>query len=303
MASQGIREKLRISPVAKKRKLAITTPRLVNTQLIGSFRSMVKGRGIEFEGYRTYVPGYDDSSKIDWKASSRSDKSMVKEFKEERDINIMFLLNGGSCMAFSSTDKLKLEYAIEVISLLAYNAIASGDRVGLAIYGAGLKKFILPSTGKRQYYNIMTSLEDTKNYGGPSDITASLKYVTKRLPRNSLLFIVSDFINVSDNLTGALRLASLKLDTIGIMVRDPRDEKLPDHDVGQVVIKDPMSGETLMFDPHSLRETYARLAAEQVDSVRLIFHRSKANLVKMSTDEPSFPKLMQFFHNRITAWK
>ncbi len=303
MDPKSLLERLRIAPTKTSKKLHITTPRVVNTQLIGSFRSMVKGRGLEFEGYRKYIPGHDDASDIDWRATARSNEILVKEFKEERNINIMFMVDGGSNMAFSSTEKLKVEYAMEVIATLAYNSLVAGDRVGLVIYGDRMREHILPGGGKTQYYKIMKAITDLSNYGGSTDPTQALKYIITRLRRNSILFIVSDFIYPPSNMEGALRMASLKFDTIGLVVRDPRDMHLPKEGVGEVVIKDPITGETLLFDPSQIWAAYERIAQEQLEEVKNTFFRSKAGILELYTNEDFLPKLIEFFSTRTTRWK
>jgi uncharacterized protein (DUF58 family) len=303
MAKEKILQKLNIATPSRSKKLNISTPRLVNTRLIGSFRSMVKGRGIEFEGYRAYIPGHDDARMIDWMASTRSDKTLVKDFKEERNINIMFVLDGSSSMIFSSGDKLKLEFAIEVLSAIAYNALAAGDRVGLAIYGDEMRKFVPPGMGKPQFYNIMRALENIDHYGGPTDPTTTLRYVLSRLDRNSIVFILSDFIDYPESSFGYLKMASLKFDTIGIMIRDPRDMKMPDKDVGNIVIQDPTTGEVLLFNPSKIRQDYERITETESVNMRDSFHRAKSTMLRLHTDEPYLPKLIAFFNDRMTAWR
>src|SRR3989339_852812 len=81
------------------------------------YRLIFRGKGLEFEGFRSYSPD-DDASDIDWKASSRAQELLVKQYKEERDLKIVFMLDVGSNMVFGSTKKIKCEYALELIAAL-----------------------------------------------------------------------------------------------------------------------------------------------------------------------------------------
>ena len=88
----------------------IIAKKFVNSGFLGSYTSFFRGRGLEFENYRSYTES-DDASFIDWKASLRSNNLLVKEYVEERALNVFLLIDVSSKMFFSSTQKLKNEYA------------------------------------------------------------------------------------------------------------------------------------------------------------------------------------------------
>ena len=73
------------------KRLKILTAQIVNTSIVGGYKSVFKGRGLEFEDYRQYTPN-DDASLIDWKASVRSKELFIREFVEERNLNVYFLI-------------------------------------------------------------------------------------------------------------------------------------------------------------------------------------------------------------------
>jgi len=84
--------KLRVSLTPAIGKLEVVTKSLVNTKVIGRYKSVFKGRGLEFADYRDYTQN-DDASLIDWKASARANKTLVKEFVEERNLNVFLLID------------------------------------------------------------------------------------------------------------------------------------------------------------------------------------------------------------------
>ena len=97
------------------------------------YRTLFRGRGLEFDGYRVF--GQDeDSSLIDWKASLRSGTQLAKKYIEERDINFMFVIDMGENMVFGSQEKLKCEISVELIAAFSNVILKSGDRMGFILY-------------------------------------------------------------------------------------------------------------------------------------------------------------------------
>ena len=119
------------------KRLKIFTNQIVNTSFVGGYKSVFKGHGMEFEDYREYTPN-DDASTIDWKASVRSKQLLVREFVEERNLNVFFLIDASSSMVYGSTDKLKMEYAAEIVATLSYTILQAGDSISFAL------SFLLP---------------------------------------------------------------------------------------------------------------------------------------------------------------
>ena len=90
------------------KEFEIAIKKMVFTRIVGRYTSIFRGKGLEFDTYRNYSPG-DDASFIDWKASARANELLVKEYVEERDVKIFFLVDVSSSMVFGSTEKLKNE--------------------------------------------------------------------------------------------------------------------------------------------------------------------------------------------------
>ena len=128
-----MKKQLRIDPSIVVKRLKILTNNIVNSQLVGNYRSVFKGRGLEFEGYRHYTPD-DDASSIDWKASVRSKEMLVKQLIDERNVSVFFLIDVSSSMVYSTTDKLKVEYMAELVATLSYVILSAGDSVGFALF-------------------------------------------------------------------------------------------------------------------------------------------------------------------------
>src|SRR3974377_1835711 len=119
--------------IRKRRRIQITTNRLVNESLAGEYHSVFKGRGMEFDEVREYQHG-DDVRTIDWNVTSRTGHPFVKRYVEERELTVMLLTAASASGMFGSRDKTKSEIAAEVSAVIAFSAIKNNDRVGAILF-------------------------------------------------------------------------------------------------------------------------------------------------------------------------
>ncbi len=279
------------------RKLEIVTKQLVTSNFVGSYKSAFKGRGLEFDGYREYAPG-DDAALIDWRATVRSgNKVLVKEFVEERNLEVFFLVDSSQTMVFGTHDRLKDEFAAELTASLAYAMLQSGDSVGMAMFAEEVKTHLPPTIGRKQYYVILKTLASAERYGGEKRLAAAIEYANATLDRGSLLIIISDFIGGRGDWETQLKIASRKFDVIGMMVRDPRDLELPTG-VGEVVLADPYSDEQVLIDVDKVRDEYNREAKAQAEAVEEAFVKAGGDLLMLRTDQAFDEPVIKFFKRR-----
>ena len=293
--------KLNVEVFSLIKELEVGLKILVETRIASRYRSVFIGKGLEFEEFRNYSIN-DDATNIDWKASIRANKLLVKRFKEERDLDVFFLLDVSSSMIFGSTRKLKIRYAAEVLASLSYFIIQSMDRVGLFLFTDKIIKAIPPSGGNEQFYTILKILIDSSIYGGKYDLSHALRFLMRCTKKRGLLFIVSDFIGLKNDWDDAIRLASAKFDIVGIMIRDPRDEKLP-IDVGQVVVGDPFSDKSIQIDPARIKKKYESYARKEEKKIREVFLKNNCDFVKLSTDKSFIKPIIELFKKRWEMWK
>ncbi len=283
------------------KRLEVATKGLVTTRFIGNYKSVFKGRGLEFEDYREYTP-QDEARLIDWKASLRSNRLLIKEFVEERELNVFFLIDISSSMVFTSTGQLKNVYAANLIASLAYTILHAGDKVGCALFNDKITKNIVPKTGEQQFYFITSPLLNPETYGGNYSLSTALKFLLKNIPKQSLVFIVSDFIGLKEDWERNLKLASSQFDIIGLMIRDPRDEKLPEEPY-QIVISDPYSGRKMVIDLKKMYKRYLEHVKQEEEKIRKAFQEANADFLKMITTESFIPKLINLFNMRMRKWR
>ncbi len=295
---------LRVELIPRFKKLKIKARRdIYNKALEGNWTTIFKGQGMEFSGYRAYTFS-DDASKIDWAASLRAHEILVRDLEEMHSFNIFFLVDVSDSMLFSSTNKLKAEYTIELVYSLAHSIIQSGDddAIGIGLFNEKLVKTIPPSTGKETFYRLVKELTDPINYGGGFNFTKSLLYVRSFLKDKSLIIIISDFIGLSKGWNRYLNILSGKYDVIGMMIRDPRDSHIPKN-AGQYLVEDPFTGEKLYIDTHQYAKLFANETERQETFVKNSFEKLKLGFVSLKTDEEFHEPLMNYFRKRLSIVK
>jgi uncharacterized protein (DUF58 family) len=296
-----MKKRLKLDLSQNIKRLKILTNQIVNTRFAGGYESVFKGRGLEFGDYRPYTPN-DDAAMIDWKASVRSKQVLVREFVEERNLNVFFLIDVSSSMVYGSGDKLKMEYVGELVAALSSVILSVGDSVGFAMFTDKIVKSALPAGGFAQYHNIIRTLVDPNYYGGKYDLNEALKFTLTSLKEASIVIIVSDFIGLKNDWKKYLKMLSKKFDLIGIMVRDPRDMALPDYNA-QVILEDPFSNKQIIVRPESISQAYRSYVLQQEKMISSVFLSANADFIKLRTDKPFVEPITSFFIERASRMR
>ncbi|MBN2101264.1 MAG: DUF58 domain-containing protein [Candidatus Aenigmarchaeota archaeon] len=270
-------------------------------KLVDVFRFMMKyqilfkGSGIEFAGLREYVPGQDDATKIDWKASLRSKSLYVKQYEEERDLFVHVLMDSSSSMFFGTQNRTKYEFANIIAGAIIYASVETGDNTGFSIFNDKVVANLEPSNENTQYYKALRLMIDHKNQHGKFDMVDALTYVLNTADPRTILFIVSDFIGLKgEEWKDVLKMLGGKLDRIiGIMVRDIRDDVLPKN-IGYMKLRDPFSDRILVIDSDAARIKYEKLAAEQVKMIEDEFRNTRAGFFKVYTTDTFVRQLIKY---------
>ncbi len=293
-----------LDPEIKKLMIEIDTEvkKLVDIfRFVLKYRIVFKGRGIEFAGIRKYIPT-DDASLIDWKVSARMsttgklNKLFVKIYEEERDLDVIVLLDVSDSMLFGTQEKLKSEYATLLAGTIGHAAIDVGDNVGLLMFNTKTSVVLPPQKGAIQYFKMLKEMVNIKNWGGKKDVERIVNEVVKTARGRTFLFIISDFIGTDDSWIETLQSACAKFDgVLGIMIRDLRDSELPE-DVGNFRFSDSFDS-SVVTDANidKIRERFNKLAKEQEDMIESMFKRAGAGFIKYRTDQTFIVPMMEWF--------
>lgn len=262
------------------------------------FRLFYRGKSYDFDGYREYTPE-DDATCIDWKASSRSDKLLVKQYKEEEEKKICFFVDVSDNMVFGSCEKLKCEYAAELALAIAYLANISGFRIGLVLFTDRTYQVIEYKRGIRTYDLFINYLSDANNYGGKCNLKRAFEFLSDDLsPSTTAVIIFSDFINMNNEARHALTLAAARFETLAFLIKDPLDLGLPDIN-REIVIENPMTSEKMIIDPSIARKQYEEYALEKNMYIRKCLRDSGVDFLELITDKPFIGGVTGFINDRI----
>ncbi len=278
--------------IKKIEKIHIHTNYLVNDVFAGEYESAFRGRGMEFEEVREYTPG-DEIRSIDWNVTARMGRPYVKEFREERELTVMLLIDVSSSGLFGTVKAFKNEVAAEVGAILAFAAVKSNDKVGLIIFTDTVERFIPPEKGRSHVWRVIKEVIGFKPQKKNTDIKMALEFLNRVLNRRAVCFLISDFI--SEGYEKTLRITSKKHDLIAVTITDPRERELPR--VGFIELEDAETGETILIDTsdETLRKGFRQMSEEKIKKRNELFRSMGVDYIDIQTDRSLIDPIMRFF--------
>ena len=289
--------------LARVRRLEVRTSRLVDDTMAGSYASVFKGRGMDFDRVRNYVPG-DDVRTIDWNVTARTGEPFIKLFTEERELTILLMIDVSASSDFGSVADSKRELAAEAAGVLAASAIRNRDKVGLVLFSEGVELYIPPAKGRTHIMRLIREALFFQPEKRGTDIGAALDFANRVISRRAIVFLVSDFhpgAPFAEKLAlmrKKLRITSRHHDVIAVSVTDPREEELPD--VGRICVEDAESGEVVQLDTgkNKVRDAYRDQSRDRRAKTAATIRSTGVDLLEFTNGENWLPELVSFFRNR-----
>lgn len=281
--------------LSKVRRIEIRSRRAVNQVLAGEYHSVFKGRGMEFDEVREYMPG-DEIRDIDWNVTARTGKPFVKRYVEEREQTVFFLVDLSASGLFGSGDRLKSEVVAEICAVLAFSAIKNQDRVGLMTFTDEVEQHIPAQKGSKHVLRVIRELLFAKPRGRKTDIAHALDSVNRVLKRRAIIFLVSDFL--SDDFRKPLMVTNRRHDLTALHIRDGREEELPA--AGIVELEDAETGESRLVDcsEKKVREFYASTNQQRLLELERLFRSLGVDQVPLRVEQDYIEALVKFFRLR-----
>ena len=275
--------------------IRILTTRLLDDRLSGDYHSVFKGRGIEFDEVRPYIPG-DDVRAIDWNVTARTGHPHIKRFSEERELTIMFLVDVSGSQVFGSTTRTKSELTAEITSLLAMTAIRNQDKIGCILFSDRIVKSIPPRKGRTAVMRLVREVLAAGETRHGTDIAGAIRFLNNVQKRRAVVFVVSDFQDTGYD--RALRALARHHDVIACPVSDPRESTLPN--VGLVQMQDPETGELVIVDTASraVRDAFAAEASAVDAELHRNLRRWGIDTLDVSTGRPYIDDVRALFQRR-----
>jgi uncharacterized protein (DUF58 family) len=305
------------------RRIEVRTNRLVNDMMVGAYLSHFKGRGMDFEELREYIPG-DDVRDIDWNVTHRLGRPFVKRFREERELTAVLAVDVSASSTFGSGSRTKREFAAEIAATLAMSAARTGDKVALLLFTDEVELFVPPRKGRRHILRLVRELLLFQPRRRGTNISSALEFLNHVLHRRAIVFLLTDFLHSFNadqsrwssipslsldrlkrerqptprDVVQELGLTNTRHDVVCLHLHDPRESTLPD--AGLVTIEDAETGELLELDStrNAVRERFAAVNAERLAELDRALIRTGVDTLRLNTAEPFAPVLQRFFEIR-----
>ncbi|MDF1677751.1 MAG: DUF58 domain-containing protein [Legionellaceae bacterium] len=291
-------ELLALEGLVQNKKLRARTkaPRM------GHRETRLRGRGMDFAEVRNYQAG-DEIRHMEWRSTARTGRPHIKLYQEERERPVVLLIDFNPSMHFGTRDVFKSVLAARLAALLAWIAIAAGDRVGSCLFSGDHLDERLPQNRHKGVLPLLASLSHyTSILHQTPDITPRpLNDILVRLKRvlkpGSLLILMSDFYSLND--ASELLLSRLKKhnDIIAYRIADPLELNAPKP--GLYPVTNGRDTCTLDLRKKTTRQTYIDTLHARTETIEARFNRLRIPCFTVTTEtdwvtlaHQSFPRNM-----------
>jgi len=278
------------------KKLDISVKYLVDKLITGNYHSLYKGQGIEFSEIREYKSG-DDLRSIDWNVTARYNQPYIKEFVEERSLDIYFILDVSGSEDFGNLVSKKRK-ALEITTSLIFAALRNNDNIGIFLFTEKIEKLISARRGKRHVFKILRSIISFQPKSQITNLRTTLAQVSRILKKRSMLFIISDFYDMSDY-SKVLKILGIKHDVILVRIFDSREQEIPQ--IGLIELEDKETGEQLLIDTSNnlFQRNYREIVSKnQLEFIKTV-EKLNVDCLNISSEEDYELSLKRFFKKRI----
>lgn len=290
-AYTDLRDLIRLRYAA--REIADLTNNKTSNPLAGLLTSKFRGRGIDFAEVRIYQPG-DDVRTIDWGVTARTQVPHTKLFQEEKERPVLILVDQSRSMYFGSQVTFKSVLAARTAALIAWAFLERGDRVGGIVFAEGGHREVRPRRSKHAVLRLLHEANDfnhaLKREPVEANPEASQNYFTEALANvrrvtkhGSVIFVISDFNNYTDESKIHLQPLARHSDVVGIHISDPLEAQLPSPDLYSIT--DGVSRSRVNTANRHHREMYESNYQRAMANIQDEFLRVKSPLLKLQTHQ------------------
>jgi len=278
------------------RRLQLPVVRRLEGLLQGDYRSPSRGDGLDLADLREYQ-FHDDVRRMDWNATARLGEPYVRDYLEDREISVWFVLDMSPSMRFEGVSVSKHAVMVEFTTLLCRLLLGRGNRAGAMIFSGRIDRLIPANGGRRQLLLILNEVANHRPSPGSTDLKQVLKEAAGAIRRRSLVFVVSDFIS-TPGWEESLTPLAMRHDVVAVRLTDPLETRLPD--LGFLTFQDAESGEQMFVDTHArdFRKRFAAAADARANALRAAFERAGVDVLELATEDDVVDALMRFSEMR-----
>ncbi len=206
----------------------------IHSVLSGRHASKLRGRGLNFEELRCYLPG-DDTRTIDWKVTARTRTPYVRVYTEEKDRTVWLLIDQRVSMFFGSAEQMKSVVAAEVAALAAWRVLSVGDRVGALVFNDLDIAMVPPHRSRERVMQILKQVvqknqalsADAGLKHDPGKLNEALKQVSHLARHDCLVCLITDGDGLNSETRRYITRLSEHNDVLTAFIYDPLEKDLP----------------------------------------------------------------------------
>ncbi len=274
------------------RRLRTTPHRPHHSVLAGRHASRLRGRGLNFEEIRAYVPG-DDIRHLDWKVSLRVGHAMVRSYTEERDRPALFVVDQRMSMFYGTRRAMKSVIAAEVAALGAWMTFQAGDRAGAVIFDDSEIHSLRARRSRSSVQAVLGALArsnqalraDSPARINPAQLDGALRAALHLATHDYLVCIVSDFLGADEETLQLIRELAAHNDVVAALVFDPSARAVPDS--GKLVVTEGELQVELDFGRKTIREPLSAMFDQRLQQTVDLVQRCGVPVLAIDTEQPT----------------
>ena len=280
------------APEAILRRLDFKVARRLEGLLQGDYKSSFRGQGLDLADLREYQY-HDDVRHIDWNVTARMQTPHVREYLEDREVTVWFLLDMSPSIDFESVSVSKRAVLAEFTTLLCRLMSGKGNRTGALLFCDRVEQLVPARGGRQQLLHILDAVTRYRSKAHVTNLAQSLTDASRLIRRRSLIFIVSDFISDGD-WEKPLGLLASRHDVIAVRLTDLLEMRLPD--MGLLTFQDSETGEQMFVDTHDpgFRQRFAALADSRAAVLQETFETMGVDAMELSTEDDVTDAVLRF---------
>lgn len=270
--------------------VSLYTKKRTSNILEGGFRSIFRGRSLDFDELREYVPG-DNVKDIDWKSSSKAGRTLVRKYVAERKHNVLFACDAGAKMdAHTPVGEEKAELAVQTMGTIAYLAEGSGADFALLHSGASGYEYSFFRSGPLHLQNLMHSYETSVRTEPRNDIRDILNYAVDHILRKMIVFIITDLDGLSRMDEEVIKKLTVNNDAMVVNINDVylTGDTVYDVDAGGYE-------DDFVLRSRRLREAERKMREEIFSNAQQNFRRYGVSMVTVEKEEEIVDKVVELF--------
>ena len=263
----------------------------IHSLLSGRHTSRLRGRGLDFEELRRYLPG-DDPRTIDWKVTARMGEPYVRVYTEEKDRPALIVVDQRIAMFFGTRVHMKSVTAAHIAAAAAWRTVDGGDRAGAVIFNDDEVVEVKPQRSSQTVLQILHEIVDKNTAlradspvrSKPEMLNDVLRGVARAVTHDYLVVLVSDFDGADAETTGLVSRIAQNNDVIAVPVYDPSSQQLPS--AGRMVVGDGVLQIEIDLGSSARRSELLGFAKGRLESVLRWQREIGVPVMPMSTAEP-----------------